>query len=102
MSQPPAAVSSPQVLLKIAEQQEDSNQPAVSNGELSSLAHLGDPLFVSTAQGNKPSSKSRQPHVLTDEQGNEKTYGSALGMLTRKFLDLIQVRIILVCGSMSG
>ena len=35
--------------------------------------------------------KSRQPHVHTDTLGNEKTFGSALGLLTRKFLDIIYV-----------
>lgn len=40
--------------------------------------------------------KSRQPHVLKDEYGNEKKYGSALGLLTRKFVDLIHVSHLLV------
>lgn len=34
----------------------------------------------------------RQPHVLLDDKGNEKTFGSALGLLTRKFVDILQVR----------
>ena len=39
----------------------------------------------------KPSS-SRQAHVLLDAQGNEKSFGSALGLLTRKFMDMLMVR----------
>jgi E2F/DP family winged-helix DNA-binding domain len=35
-------------------------------------------------------SKSRQPHILTDSQGTAKTFGSALGLLTRKFMDMLQ------------
>jgi hypothetical protein len=38
-----------------------------------------------------PFVKTRQPHVLKDSQGNEKKYGSALGLLTRKFVDLLHV-----------
>jgi hypothetical protein len=39
--------------------------------------------------------KSRQPHVFKDFDGNEKVFGSALGLLTRKFVDLIFVSAIL-------
>eukprot|EP00977_Amphora_coffeiformis_P023364 scaffold13126_cov175-Amphora_coffeaeformis.AAC.3 len=32
---------------------------------------------------------ARQPHVFQDARGNEKTFGSALGLLTRKFMDIL-------------
>jgi hypothetical protein len=34
-------------------------------------------------------SKSRQNHVFMDQDGNEKKFGSALGLLTAKFVDMI-------------
>jgi E2F/DP family winged-helix DNA-binding domain len=43
-----------------------------------------------SSQSMSGGSKSRQPHVLTDSQGNAKTFGSALGLLTRKFMDMLQ------------
>ena len=38
----------------------------------------------------KPS--ARGLHILRDAEGTEKKFGSALGLLTRQFLDLLQVR----------
>jgi hypothetical protein len=36
-------------------------------------------------------STSRPAHTWTDARGIEKTYGSTLGLLTRKFVDIVQV-----------
>ena len=38
----------------------------------------------------KPS--ARGLHILRDADGTEKKFGSALGLLTRQFVDLLQVR----------
>ena len=43
----------------------------------------------------KPS--ARGLHILRDADGTEKKFGSALGLLTRQFVDLLQVR----CSSSS-
>jgi hypothetical protein len=37
----------------------------------------------------------KHPFILTDPEGNEKSFGSALGLLTRKFVNLIHVRRLL-------
>ena len=56
--------------------------------------------FLSPAPGGalQPASapKSRQNHVFLDQDGNEKRFGSALGLLTARFVDMILVSAILV------
>jgi hypothetical protein len=37
----------------------------------------------------------KHPFILKDQDGNEKSFGSALGLLTRKFVNLIHVRTVL-------
>jgi hypothetical protein len=52
----------------------------------------GEPAEVGDADdsGNaKPS--ARGLHILKDEDGTERKFGSALGLLTRQFVDLLQV-----------
>lgn len=59
-----------------------------SNDAVPDTAMLLEEVGVLT---HDPALKSRQCHVMTDKEGNEKKYGSALGLLTRKFVDLLQV-----------
>jgi hypothetical protein len=53
------------------------------------LPVLSDPVESSSSRS---ANKSRQPHVLQDAQGRERTFGSALGLLTRQFMDVLMVR----------
>jgi hypothetical protein len=46
-----------------------------------------------TPSSRSAASKSRQPHVLQDDQGRGRTFGSALGLLTRQFMDVLMVRV---------
>jgi hypothetical protein len=47
----------------------------------------------SSINHNSSSNSNRSSHVFVDDDGTEKSFGSALGLLTKKFVHLIQVRI---------
>jgi hypothetical protein len=85
----PAGRCTLQIVFNVLEDEEDPNHQVVASNIGESATH--DQLEEAPEQ-NLPV-KSRQPHVLKDEDGNEKKYGSALGLLTRKFVDLLHVRL---------
>lgn len=66
------------------------------NDQVSSLPPSHDGEASTMVEDKKPApstnTSSRQPHVLTDDRGVEKTFGSALGLLTRRFMDVVLVR----------
>ena len=98
------AISSPEVHLKIASEAEapkaeeestekatEKETAAASNASAAAAAAgIAINPFLSTSKSSGV--KSRQPHVLTNPDGTEKTFGSALGLLTRRFVNLLHVR----------
>lgn len=65
----------------------------------SNTASLG-----SATAGADPSSpfvnrspRSRQPSTLKGKDGKERTFGSALGLLCRKFIDMLFVSLLDLC-----
>jgi hypothetical protein len=111
---PVPAVSSPQVHLKIASEQEGKKEvdaagetemknenngsqvaaPVPATSASTSKAHVTGSLnpFLATVPVTAQVTR-KQPFILMDEQGNEKSFGSALGLLTRKFVNLIHVSL---------
>jgi len=99
----PEAISSPEVHLKIASEAEapkeeeetaekGTEKDAAASNASAAAAAAGIAInpFLSTSKSSGV--KSRQPHVLTNPDGSEKTFGSALGLLTRRFVNLLLVR----------
>jgi hypothetical protein len=84
------AVSAAAVSLRIVdgeEQKAEELPPILQADEAVAAA-------IAAAHSQPRKASTRQPIVFTDAQGQERTYGSALGALTRKFIDIVQVRSI--------
>jgi hypothetical protein len=62
---------------------DSSTSPSQNQGPPSPLPAEGPP----SSSVNRP----RLPHAYRDSEGNEKTFHSTLSLLTRKFMDLLQV-----------
>lgn len=132
MSTPPpiaeaAAISAPQIHLKIAAEADEKKEEAAVGESVEKPASNGK--TVATAVSTVPASVTnpapvvtaaitprthavgsinpflatvpvtaqvtrKHPFILKDPDGNEKSFGSALGLLTRKFVNLIHVRTI--------
>lgn len=93
------AAAAPSVSLHIATEEdddEDDDEPL-----LEAVAAMLPPAPGAAADASAPASavpraarkaSSRTPIVLRDAQGEERTFASSLGALTRRFVDLVQVR----------
>jgi hypothetical protein len=107
-----AVISSPQIHLKIAAEADEKKESAADEKKAENPTSNGaakpeepKPAPVTRAIGSlNPFLASvpvtatvtrKQPFILQDTEGNEKSFGSALGLLTRKFVNIIHVRILL-------
>jgi hypothetical protein len=100
------AITSPQIRFSVdkglagKDERNDDSQSGIA-GSSSGTTNDGDKDTTrgssqdgATEPSDRPRmapNKSRQPHVFVDLKGREKVFGSALGLLTRKFIDLILV-----------
>ena len=62
------------------------------------LAPSAEEYAAATTAAPSISNKSRQNHVFLDSNGKEKKFGSALGLLTARFIDMILVRVCSLLG----
>ncbi|GKZ00073.1 hypothetical protein MPSEU_000960700 [Mayamaea pseudoterrestris] len=85
---PPEAASAAAVSLHVIQNEILREEPLLEAGAAETEPAAAAPAVLETRKIRKAS--SRKPIVLVDSQGQEKTYGSALGALTRKFVDIIQ------------
>lgn len=83
-----AAVAGPQIYIQLAQ----PPVPPAAAAPAAAAASAPTESEMETTNAKKPS--SRGVHILKDAEGNERKFGSALGLLTRQFIDLLHVSLM--------
>jgi len=84
-----AAVAGPQIYIQLVQPSVPPAAAAAAAAPPAAPAESNE----ETSNAKKPAS-SRGLHILKDAEGNERKFGSALGLLTRQFIDLLHVSIL--------
>ena len=90
----PNAISTAAVSMRIVQDGDKADgEPLLEAAAVALMSHIEvvPPAAVAVDASTRKIS-TRKPIVLLDASGQERTFGSALGALTRKFVDIIQVR----------
>lgn len=89
-------VTLPELHLKVTGTEEDYSGDAAAAATVAEAAagEDGQPLAPNSpflAHQTVPAAKARPVHLFTDMHGNHKRFGSALGLLTARFVQMILV-----------